>query len=116
MNALRRRFVSSDTAVQTKTQHRKPCADCPFSRRAIPGWIGLRTVDEFLRDAHGETYLECHCTTNKQCAGAAIFRANVIKSCRDPGHLRLEPDKEIVFATNDEFRNHHSQHLYKETP
>jgi len=107
---LVRRFVSSEDAIRTKTQHRKPCADCPFARTAIPGWIGLRTPEEFTRDAHGEVYLDCHCTTNQQCAGAAIFRANVLKSCRDPRHLVLPKNTKLVFASSQEFQDHHNRH------
>lgn len=106
---LARRFVNSEQAVKTKTQHRKPCADCPFARKAIPGWLGARTPEGFLREAHGEAYLDCHCTTNQQCAGAAIFRANVCKSCRTDIHLVLEQDTTLVFANNKEFLQHHNR-------
>jgi hypothetical protein len=56
---------------------------------------------------HGEAFIDCHCTTNQQCAGAAIYRANVCKSPRDKTLLRLEPDKALVFASSQEFLKHH---------
>ncbi len=57
--------------------------------------------------AHGEHYIDCHCTTNQQCAGAAIFRANVFKSCRDSRLLSLDADEVTVFANDAEFLAHH---------
>ncbi len=106
---LKRRLVSSDDAVRMKTQHRKPCADCPFARTALPGWTGAKAPYYFTVAAHGEDYMDCHCTTNMQCAGAAIFRANVMKIPKNPQHLKLEPDMKLVFATDAEFLKHHNR-------
>jgi hypothetical protein len=109
---LTRRFISSDEAVPTKQQHIKPCADCPFARAAIPGWLGGRKsvneqIDYWLVLAHGEAMERCHCTTNQECAGLAIFRANV---CKIPKFaLRLESDTKVVFESDVEFRNHHNK-------
>lgn len=113
--ALARKFVSSDDAVAIKTQHRKPCADCPFARTAIRGWLGLSSIkknkiatpEEWIEIAHGEKVEICHCTTSKECAGLAIFRANVFKL---PKHaLILEPDTTLVFANDQEFKAHHTR-------
>jgi len=106
---LARRLVADDTAVPTREQHRKPCADCPWARASLPGWLGSHTTEEWLQFAHSETYINCHCTTNQACAGAAIYRANVIKTLKDPTALTLPVDKVTVFASPMEFWNHHSQ-------
>ena len=42
-----------------------------------------------------------------QCAGAAIYRANVCKSPRDGSLLKLPADRETVFADKSEFWEHH---------
>jgi hypothetical protein len=114
---LTRRFISSEQAVATKSQHKKPCADCPFARTAIPGWLGasrnggLATPDEWIDIAHGEIIERCHCTKNQQCAGLAIFRANVCKLPRCA--LLLEANRDLVFASDDEFKKHHSHFRLK---
>lgn len=65
---------------------------------SIGHWIGV---------AHSEQIEICHCTTNQQCAGLAIFRANI---CKLPylGSLILEQNKKIVFANDAEFSKHHT--------
>jgi len=57
--------------------------------------------------AHGEERIECHTLLGAQCAGAAIYRANVAKRPRDKGVLLLERDRRTVFATPTEFMEHH---------
>lgn len=107
---LTRRLVTSDDARPMKTQHRKPCADCPFAKTAFNGWLGANTLAEWVEMAHGEAYIDCHCTTNQQCAGAAIFRANVEKIPKHPRQLILPADNgKLVFATTEEFVTHHTR-------
>lgn len=107
---LARRLVTHEDAVPMKTQHRKPCADCPFARTAMKGWLGLPQKPEAWTEfAHGEMFMQCHCTTNMQCAGAAIFRANVCKVPKDARHLQCEPNTELVFADDKEFIQHHTK-------
>lgn len=108
MSTLKRRFVSDDQAKPTKTQHKKPCGDCPFARTALKGWLGNYDVATWVSMVHGESHINCHCTTNQSCAGAAIFRSNVLKRCRTRDHLELPTDTKLVFATTEEFVNHHT--------
>lgn len=109
INALNRRFVDSSQAAITKSQHKKPCADCPFSRKAIPGWTGLDSPETWIEKARGEVVEICHCTKNQQCAGFAIFRANV---CKLPKlALVLPSNTQLVFASDAEFLAHHHQKL-----
>jgi hypothetical protein len=105
---LQRRLVSGDEAEKMQTQHKKPCADCPFARTALPGWLGSMTVPEWLIAIHYDASIDCHCTTNMQCAGAAIFRANVCKIPHST-QLKLEPDRQLVFARDQEFIDHHTK-------
>lgn len=64
------------------------------------------TADEWLQAAHNETLIKCHCFKNQQCAGAAIYRRNVAKLPRPPA-LILPADRELVFASRQEFKTHH---------
>ncbi len=103
----RRQLVTIDEAVKATGQHKRPCSDCPWARSALPGWLGSLTREEWIAAAHGEAVIECHTLLGAQCAGAAIYRANVAKSVRDPDAFKLEPDTTRVFATPTEFREHH---------
>lgn len=65
-------------------------------------WLGIAHCDERI-DCHTRKGLDDQAF---QCAGAAVFRANVVKWVADP-LLRLERDKERVFGSNAEFASHH---------
>ncbi len=106
-HVLKRRMVCGDDAKRTAKQHVVPCADCPFARTAMPGWLGDMGIAEWIMAVHGESLIDCHVTTNQQCAGAAIFRANVFKSPRDNKLLVLEPNHKLVFSNDAEFGKHH---------
>lgn len=60
---MKRRLLSAADAVPAKSQHVKPCSDCPWSRGSLPGWLGTMSVDDWLAAAHGEAVVECHCLT-----------------------------------------------------
>lgn len=103
----RRRLITIDEAVPARGQHKSPCSDCPFARHSLPGWLGGETVDAWLAEAHSDNEIPCHTLSGAQCAGSAIYRRNVLKTPRDAGVLRLEADRELVFATPSEFKEHH---------
>ena len=95
-----------------KSKLTKPCKDCPWRRIAMPGWLGEQySPEEFVAIAHSEMQFPCHRTIEQreqhQCAGMAIYRANVVKIPRDPSTLRLPADKSAVFAAAPEFVEHH---------
>ncbi len=100
-------FVTCNEATPAKRQHKKVCRDCPFSRKALKGWLGSLTPQEWVQLAHGEGTSECHVHTGVSCAGLAIYRANVCKSVRDPSALSLPPDRKAVFSMPSEFLEHH---------
>lgn len=107
-----RKLVTGDEAIVTPSQHAAPCSDCPWARGNLAGWLGSMSAAEWLAAAHGETIIDCHALkrnaeTFHQCAGAATYRANMAKLCRDPSILRLPADRAQVFATPDEFKKHH---------
>lgn len=102
-----RKLVSGAEAVEAPVQHKKPCSDCPWSRDSLPGWLGSDTAEDWRAMAHGETKVFCHCISNQQCAGIAIYRANVCKAPRDSSQLKLPSDHKAVFSTPNEFMEHH---------
>lgn len=104
-----RRLISSDESVKSENQHTSPCSDCPFSRKSLPGWLGGSTIQEWMEVAHGEGTIDCHVINNQQCAGAAIFRANICKSPRNRECLSLPRNKDIVFSWDNEFKKHHEK-------
>jgi hypothetical protein len=106
---VKRKLISSAEATPAPKQIVQPCSDCPWAREALNGWLGGNTADKWIRMAHGEVFIECHVHPNVQCAGVAIYRANVCKSVRGTELLRLEPDRKIVFARPAEFLEHHSK-------
>lgn len=100
-------MVTSDEAVPCGTQFEKPCGDCPFRRDAIPGWLGTMSPEQWLLAVHGEARIDCHAHIGPQCAGAAIYRANMAKRPRDASLLRLAADRDTVFASPSEFKEYH---------
>lgn len=98
-----KQLITADEAPQIT----KPCSDCPWARHALAGWLGALSADEWLAAAHGEATADCHALKGPQCAGMAIYRANVAKLPRDPKALKLPADREAVFATPSEFKEHH---------
>lgn len=106
---MKRQLISTREAIPAKSQHKKPCSDCPWARTALNGWLGSNTAEEWLHFAHGEAEVECHALTGVQCAGVAIYRANVCKVPRDPDQLRLPADRTAVFANPREFLEHHAK-------
>lgn len=110
-----RKLVAGDEAEIALRQPTEPCSDCPFARNALRAWLGILSVDEWLRCAHGETVIDCHALIGEagesfQCAGAAIYRANVAKKCwPQTGTLELPRNKTKVFSSPMDFRSHHEE-------
>ncbi len=103
-----------------------PCAACPWRRDSKPGGLGSKEPTEtFIGQVYGPFYLPCHCGYPRdgsdpdwkekalkapQCAGAAIFRANIGVSRHLPEQLhRLPADPAKVFETAEEFTAHHKK-------
>ena len=93
------------------------CSTCPYSRRTSKAYLDTRgdNGEAFLAQAHMPAVLPCHqendgiATAGKcrQCAGAAMFRANVGVANLPEALGRLEADSERVFASNAELLAHH---------
>src|SRR5947209_10221567 len=108
---------------------KRPCDECPFSRACEPGGTGGSNPTVYVGQAYGPFWLPCHTdpdyktpmslrektVTVSQCAGAAIFRANVGAAARMPhGVHRLPADTSLVFATPAELIAHHNRSTLEE--
>ena len=94
----------------------RPCRECPWRRDSTPGHLGPYNPFEWLEMLHGETPIACHMTIpegggwgseTRQCRGAAIMRANVCKTPRNPSMVTGPEDPVTVFRRNAEFVEHH---------
>jgi len=109
-----------------------PCNDCPFRRASTPGWLGASGPDWFIESAladvssygDGAPAAPCHQTVDYEdpdwldtlseasaCTGALIFAKNLGKIPRFAAKAAMvaavERDTDTVFATPNEFREHH---------
>lgn len=104
---MKGKLIPANLNHMSNRQHRTPCSDCPFRRDSLRGWLGGAPPDFYIDMAHGESTYPCHVIVNQQCAGMAVYRANVRKDPRYIGALRLPADKAKCFATPLEFLEHH---------
>ncbi len=102
-----RQVVCAEEATVATRQHTRPCSDCPWTRRSMPGWLGSLTIEDWIAAAHGESHVECHTLIGAQCAGIAIYRANVYKRVRDPMAMHLPADRVAIFESPIAFATHH---------
>jgi hypothetical protein len=111
----------------SKEQHRQPCAQCPFRRASLPGFLGGAHPDTFMQLANADVRMPCHLHLPQgvdyaaaqvpgtrefqapQCAGRAVFWRNQIKQPRDAALLILEADRNTVFTWPSEFMAHHRE-------
>lgn len=101
----------------------KPCNDCPFRRKAMPGWLGAGSPESFIDCMQRDEPLPCHQTidyedpkwltkwmqqrnTGKMCAGALTFMANKLQ--HHPFE-KMPKDHENVFSNSLEFVRHHRE-------
>jgi hypothetical protein len=103
-------------------KHRtSPCGSCPFSRAVKPGTLGGshptvcvgQSIGPFVLNCHtaeGDAHQQTDVRAVAQCAGAAIFRANLGVADRLPDAIHRQPaDHELVFSSHAEFVSHHAQ-------
>ena len=101
----------------------KPCSDCPFRRKAMPGWLGASSPEGFIDCMQRDEPLPCHQTidyddnphwlvewmhqkTGNMCAGALIFLANKLQ--HHPFE-KMAKDPENVFSNSVEFVRYHRE-------
>lgn len=112
-------FISEQLSEDTK-KLKKPCKDCPYSRTVIPGALGGSDPEVYIGQGQGSFWLPCHKTcdfsdpnwktdyqSTQQCAGAAMYRANIGRDkTLSPQLLRLPPS-ELAFGSPEELYAHH---------
>lgn len=98
---------------------KSPCNTCPFNKKVKPGELGGSHPMVYIEQIHGPYWLPCHSHTNykdpnwkrdfskPQCAGAAIFRANLQIDNKMPEFLHHLPASNQVFKNEEEFLLHH---------
>ena len=105
-----------------KSDRKKPCKECPFSRNnnLTGDKPGGAYPAVYIGQSEGPFWLPCHMEKEydgkqtdpskvNQCAGAAIYRANVGVASKMPKQiLTLPENKEDVFASHAEFLSHYS--------
>lgn len=103
--ALVKGAQSISSGIQMK-QHTSPCFDCPWRRNSLRGWLGDKDARYWLSVAHSDVINHCHMHPSAQCAGMAIYRANVSKFPYGK-MLDLPVNLSLVFASPAEFCSHH---------
>lgn len=104
---------------------KQPCSDCPFRRKAMPGWLGAGSPESFLDCMQRDEPLPCHQTIDYDdprwlekwsaqedgsiCAGALIFMANKMQRPRSREFPTMPSDKDAVFSNSLEFVRHHRE-------
>lgn len=85
---------------------KKPCADCPFRRDSLKGWLGQERMTEIL----GYDSFVCHKKHDKQCAGHMLIKGEQNEFVRLANQLRIPlvlSGKELIFETEEDCINHH---------
>ena len=86
---------------------KKPCAQCPFRKDTLKGWLGARRMTEILA---ADTFV-CHKKTDLQCAGHMLIKGDENSFVRLAGRLGIEltlSGRELVFDSKQECIQHHS--------
>lgn len=99
-------------------QLKTPCNQCPWRKKAAPGWLGASTPVEFLQQSEAEIHMPCHLHVDYEqdnwreqadsappCAGRAIHFAN---RCKQSKTVEKVERSEEVFTNPQEFIDHHS--------
>lgn len=108
-----------------KKDPKVPCKECAFRRDITPGALGGSPPETYIGQAYAPFAIPCHCHCDfddpdwkkkagpgetPQCAGVAVFRANIGAHGKLPAVLTpLEPDFKTVFGNPVEFLAHHKQ-------
>lgn len=113
------------TSSSYRPPTKQPCSDCPFRRKAMPGWLGAGSPESFVDCMNRDEPLPCHQTidyddpawlekwstqeSGSMCAGALVFMANKLQRPKAPGFPTMPQDKINVFANTLEFVRYHRE-------
>lgn len=79
----------------------KPCAECPFRRKACPGWLGLNEPRHFVQLACAGQSIGCHKTIPEKFQNGIDYEHADAIAPRCAGALQLMRNEGIV--PNDMF-------------
>lgn len=85
---------------------KKPCANCPFRKDVIDGWLGKKKMTDILEHDN----FKCHKKREFQCAGHMLIKGYENAFVRLASRLRIDLEltgRELVFDTIEECINHH---------
>lgn len=85
---------------------KKPCADCPFRKDSLEGWLGEQAMSDILA---AKSFV-CHKKTDSQCAGHMLIKGqeNAFVMAADLLNIQLDlSGKELVFDSKAECIAHH---------
>lgn len=106
---------------------KSPCAECPFRKTSLNGWLGGLTAKETHDYVLDEADFACHMTRNKsknkmsRCKGSQLFLINHCKLPRKNMVLQkaLEQTKKEGHNTDDylgfDFIKHHTSPVIKKS-
>ena len=94
-----------------QTYCQKPCANCPFKKESLKGWLGEKRMQQIV-DADS---FVCHKDNTRQCAGHLIVNKKD-KDNSDSMFLRVAKsfgieldlkNEDSIFDTKQQVVNHH---------
>lgn len=99
-----------------------PCKECAFRRDISPGALGGSSPLVYIGQTHAPFQIPCHKACDfsdpnwreasmevSQCAGSAVFRANLGIRNLPEALQRLPQDHNTVFSSAAEFLAHHQK-------
>lgn len=87
---------------------KRPCADCPFRRDSLKGWLGAERMKEIL----AQPSFTCHKTDKAlQCAGHMLIRGKKNQFVELAGRFGIPlklSGKELLFNNEADLIGHHN--------
>jgi hypothetical protein len=86
---------------------KSPCAQCPFRKDALKGWLGSERMTEIL----SHRSFVCHKKQHLQCAGHMLIKGVSNDFVKLAGRLGINLElsgKELVFDNEQSCINHHA--------
>lgn len=85
-----------------KTTLRRPCNDCPFRRKSVPGWLGTADPDWFVSAALADEYVD----SNDACGDVFAAPCHQTIDYSDPRwNVTQLPDAEVCVGSTIFYRN-----------
>ncbi len=108
----------------------KICPECPFRRKAAPGWLGANSPENFVALATSDSSIACHMAFDQnsenfearesqaaRCRGAITLMSNMCKLPHDPEMAALRKsvpaDHKEVFSFPYQFTEYHNSAAVK---